>query len=161
MPFSSLTVAYWLLASGHEDRLQRPVMLYSLRQNFCDLVLMRAIKNVCQQEEKSRLMFNTLLTEFWRSRTSYWWSTIRSVTDSKRGGQRVNLRQRMRKMTYVVVFHRAWDTAVVGFFSTKRNAENKSQIARAHYPTRVRNSSTECSKTPLGGLTLIRTARFR
>lgn len=38
-PFSSLTVAYWLLASGQEERLQSPVRLYSLRQKPCVFVL--------------------------------------------------------------------------------------------------------------------------
>ena len=39
VPFSSRTVAYWLLARGQAWRLHRPVKLNSLRQNFCDLVL--------------------------------------------------------------------------------------------------------------------------
>jgi len=34
LPFSSRTVAYWLFASGHDARLQRPVKLNSFRQNF-------------------------------------------------------------------------------------------------------------------------------
>lgn len=40
-PFSSLMVAYWLLASGQEERLHSPVRLYSLRQKFCVFVLQR------------------------------------------------------------------------------------------------------------------------
>lgn len=36
---SSLMVAYLLLASGHDERLHKPVTLYSLRQKFCVLVL--------------------------------------------------------------------------------------------------------------------------
>lgn len=38
-PFSSRTVAYWLFARGQSVRLQSPVKLYSLRQNFCPFVL--------------------------------------------------------------------------------------------------------------------------
>ena len=39
VPFSSLTVAYWLLARGQDDLLQIPVKLYSFRQNFWVFVL--------------------------------------------------------------------------------------------------------------------------
>ena len=35
LPFSSLMVAYWLLANGHADLLHKPVKLYSLRQKWC------------------------------------------------------------------------------------------------------------------------------
>ena len=45
-PFSSRTVAYWLFASGQDDRLQRPVRLYSLRQNFWVFVLKKIGKYV-------------------------------------------------------------------------------------------------------------------
>lgn len=39
VPFSSLTVAYWELASGHEARLHRPVRFISFRQNSVGFVL--------------------------------------------------------------------------------------------------------------------------
>lgn len=48
MPFSSRTVAYWLLARGQELRLHRPVRLYSWRQNFCVSVLMYFLKREIQ-----------------------------------------------------------------------------------------------------------------
>lgn len=38
-PFSSLMVAYWLLASGQDERLHNPVRLYSFRQKFWLFVL--------------------------------------------------------------------------------------------------------------------------
>ena len=39
VPFSSLTVAYWLFARGQVDLLHRPVKLYSFLQNFWLFVL--------------------------------------------------------------------------------------------------------------------------
>lgn len=39
IPFSSRTVAYWLLANGHDAREHKPVKLYSWRQKFCVSVL--------------------------------------------------------------------------------------------------------------------------
>lgn len=48
IPFSSRTVAYWLLASGHDTRVHKPVKLYSCRQKFRVSVLIRTkqMKNV-------------------------------------------------------------------------------------------------------------------
>lgn len=39
LPFSSRTVAYWLLARGQDDLLHNPVKLYSFLQNFCVFAL--------------------------------------------------------------------------------------------------------------------------
>jgi hypothetical protein len=41
IPLSSLTVAYWLLASGHDERLHRPLKLYSFLQKRWLTVLKR------------------------------------------------------------------------------------------------------------------------
>lgn len=58
-PFSSLMVAYWLFARGHDERLHNPVMLYSLRQKFWLFVLNRE-KGKKDTESHLQLIFFTL-----------------------------------------------------------------------------------------------------
>jgi len=57
LPFSSRTVAYWLLASGHDDLLQRPVKLNSFRQNFWVFVLRKpSIRTTNITQTKQQIM---------------------------------------------------------------------------------------------------------
>lgn len=79
-PFSSLMVAYWLLARGHDERLHNPVMLNSLRQKFWLFVLERERERgrgylddvmlcVLHHLWREQLMSSHPLTWLWRSRT--------------------------------------------------------------------------------------------